>query len=149
MNTIEEVIDFAIEKEAETSAFYHQLKNMAESKGSKETFEKLAKMEHHHQELLENLDMEKVNGLANNTTPDLKISDYLEEVEFTPDIKYRDILVLAMKAEEKSHRMYKEMAAQSEPDSDLHRLFYFLTEQEAKHKLMLETEYDDYVLQQD
>ena len=45
--------------------------------------------------------------------------------------------------------MYKEMASQYEPGSDIYRLFDFLTEQEAKHKLMLETEYDDYVMQQD
>lgn len=149
MNTLEEGIEFAIDKEAEMAAFYDQLTNLSEAPPSKKIFAELAEMERHHKELLEHLDVSKLPEKTEHKTPDLRISDYMSEVKFTPDIRYPDILIMAMKAEERSHQMYKEMAAQYEPGSDLYRLFDYLTEQEAKHKYMLETEYDEYVLQQD
>lgn len=149
MKNIKDAIEFAIEKEAESAAFYSQLSKLAEASGSQKTFIELAEMERHHKSLLENLDMSKIPAKVEHRTPDLKISDYQSEVKFSADIKYQDVLKIAMKAEEKAHNMYKDMAAQYPEKSDIFRLFDFLTEQEAKHKLRLETEYDNYILEED
>ncbi|HEX21461.1 MAG TPA: rubrerythrin, partial [Actinobacteria bacterium] len=139
----------AIEKEAESAAFYSQLSKLSEASGSQKTFIELAEMERHHKNLLENLDMSKIPAKVEHRTPDLKISDYQSEVKFDTNIKYQDVLKIAMKAEEKAHRMYKDMADQYPEGSDIFRLFDFLTEQEAKHKLRLETEYDNFIFEED
>lgn len=149
MNTIGEAIDFAIEKEAEMAAYYDQLAGLAERYGSRQTFDELAAMERHHKELLEKLDMEKVPEKTKHVTPDLKISDYLHDVKFSSDISYQDVLIMAMKAEEKSHKLYISLASNYETGSEIYRLFDFLAEQEAKHKLMIETEYEENVLKED
>jgi len=149
MRDIKDAIEFAIEKEAESAAFYDQLSKLAEAAGSQKTFIELAEMERHHKSLLENMDMNQIPTTIMHRTPDLKISDYQSEVKFSADIKYQDVLKIAMKAEEKAHNMYKDMAAQYPVGSDIFRLFDFLTEQEAKHKLRLETEYDNFILEDD
>ncbi len=149
MNTIDEAVDFAIEKEGEMAAYYTQLAGIAETFGSREKFDELAKMEMHHKDLLEELDMKKVPEETEHSTPDLKISDYLKDIKFSPDIRYQDVLIMAMKAEEQSHRSYLSLAANFPKDSDIFHLFDFLAEQEAKHKYMIESEYEDNVLRED
>ncbi len=148
MNTIDEAIDFAIEKEGEMAAFYTQLAGIADAFGTREKYEELAQMELHHKDLLEELDLSKIPEETRHTTPDLKISDYLKDVKFSPDIRYQDVLIMAMKAEEKSHKSYLSLAANFPKDSDIFRLFDFLAEQEAKHKYMIESEYEDDILRE-
>ena len=55
-----------------------------------------------------------------------------------------DILRLAMKREEKALQLYNDFLEQA--DSEASRtLFKVLCQEEAKHKLALETLYDDYM----
>ena len=137
MNTIEEAVGFAIEKEGEMAAYYRQLAGIAEVPASREKFFELADMELNHKDLLEDLEMSKVPKETRHETPDLKISDYLKDLKFSPDIRYQDVLIMAMKAEEKSRKSYLSFASNFPKNSDIFRLFDFLAEQEAKHKYML------------
>ena len=57
---------------------------------------------------------------------------------------YRDILMIAMKREEKALKLYNELLQQSETE-DRKKLFKMLCQEEAKHKLAFETMYDDYM----
>lgn len=145
---LQEVIGFAAEKEAEAAAFYQEASRRVERFHMKEAFKEMAKEEQRHKELLEGINVEKVAGKKIERVPDLKISDYLVDVEYSPDMDYRDLLILAMKREEKSFKLYNEVAEKSD-DPGLKRLFQVLAQEEAKHKLKLETEYDDYVLRED
>lgn len=144
----QEIIGFAIEKESETEAFYENLSNIVEKPQSVIVLRELAAEERRHRQFLEELDISKISEMAIKEIPDLKISEFLPEVTFSADIEYRDILVMAIKAEEKSHRLYKTMARQYQ-DPELRKLFELLAQEEAKHKLKLETEYDEYVLKED
>ena len=76
---------------------------------------------------------------------DLKIADYVVETEPKPDMDYRDALVLAMQKEKAAFKLYTALAAASE-DEALKSLFLSLAQEEAKHKLRFELEYDDNVL---
>jgi rubrerythrin len=105
----------------------------------------LAKEEEGHRKLLENFSMEKVSQAALKPIPDLKISDYLTEVEFRPDMPYVNILRMGMKMEEHSLKLYNDIK-ESSKDGDLKKLFNFLANEEAKHKLRLEKIYDEEVL---
>ncbi len=143
------VIDFALEKEGEAKALYENLANISKSSRGNTIFKELAAEEQKHYEALSNLDISKIkDSFKKASVPDLKISDYLHEVSFSPDMTYQDILVLAMKSEEHSHSLYLGLAKNSD-DPDLKKVFEFLASQEARHKLKVETEYDDYILTQD
>jgi rubrerythrin len=79
---------------------------------------------------------------------DLKIADYLVDVELKPDMGYQEVLVFAMKAEKAAFKLYSDLAASAD-DEELRRTFLALAQEEAKHKLRFEVEYDDDVLRED
>ena len=147
-STIKGVVEFALEKEGEAGALYRSLAQQIETERSAAIFAELAVEEDKHYEALKNLDLSAVEGADTEEIEDLKISDYLHDVSYSPDMSYQDILVLAMKAEEHSHSLYKGLA-QNTDDDELKKIFEFLAAQEARHKLRLETEYDEYVLVED
>jgi rubrerythrin len=62
-------------------------------------------------------------------------------------MNYQDALVLAMKKEKAAFRLYLDLAneVQSEDQKDL---FLALAQEEAKHKLRFEIEYDEVVLKE-
>jgi rubrerythrin len=78
---------------------------------------------------------------------DLRIADYTVEVEPTPDMDYQDALVLAMKKEKAAFRLYLDLADQA-GNEELKLLFLSMAQEEAKHKLRFEIEYDDFVMQE-
>jgi len=140
-----ETIQFAIEKEIKSFNFYTEASKLAKFSGAKELFSDLAREEVGHRKMLEKLDREKVIGVRIERVPDLRISDYLVEIEYKPDLPYAYILRIAKKMEEKSFNLYTDMK-KSNTDADLKKLFEFLANEEAKHKLRLEKIYDDEIL---
>ena len=69
---------------------------------------------------------------------------YSVEMEYKKGMAYHEILMIAMKREEKALALYNEMQRQAEDDSSK-KIFKMLCQEEAKHKLALETKYDDYM----
>lgn len=144
-NKFEEVIQFAIKKEIGSVNFYSRASEMAKYPGTKELFLELAEEENGHRKLLEDLTMGKVAEARIESIPDLKISDYMVDVEFRPDISYADIIRMSMKSEEASLKMYNDLKKGIQ-DEQLKKLFSFLAQEEAKHKLKFEKIYDDEIL---
>ena len=141
----QEVIQFAIEKEIGAFNFYTKASQGAKYSGAKDLFVDLAKEEEGHRKLLENLTVEKIAQLKMEAVPDLKISDYMVDVEFKPDLSYADILRVAMKMEERSLKLYSDLEGSSK-EEEMKKLFAFLAQQEAKHKFRLEKIYDEEIL---
>jgi rubrerythrin len=141
----QEIIQFAIEKEIASVDFYTKASQRVKHSGTKELFLDFAEQEKGHRKLLEDLSMGKVIQAKIEPIPDLKISDYLIDVEFKPDLSYAEILRMAMKREEQSTKLY---TALKEPvqDEGLKKLFSFLVQEETKHKYQLEKIYDDEIL---
>jgi rubrerythrin len=141
----QEIIRFAIEKEIASVDFYIKASQVVKYSGTKELFLDFAEQEKGHRKLLEDLSMGKVIQAKIKPIPDLKISDYLIDVEFKPDLSYAEILRMAMKREEQSTKLY---TALKEPvqDEGLKKLFSFLVQEETKHKYKLEKIYDDEIL---
>jgi len=140
-----EVLRFAIEKEIGTYNLYTTCQQVAKYSGAKELFAELAEEERKHRELLEHVSAEKVFREKLDPIPDLRISDYLIDVECQPDSSYADILRLVMKNEEHSVKLYNDLK-ESCMDEDLSRVFEFLAHEEAKHKLKFERIYDEEIL---
>ena len=149
-NSVDEVLDFAIENEIEANRFYSEMAAKAKIPAMKEVFESFARDEAGHRAKLEALKSE--GGLAEATEPEqvqeLGLADYLVDVEPRFDMDYKDALILAMKKEKGAYRLYLDLAtvAQSEELTDM---FMYLAQEEAKHKLRFEIEYDDIVMQED
>ena len=69
------------------------------------------------------------------------------DLEYQKGMPYADILRLAMKREEKALKLYNKFLDETK-DEKLSSLFKMLVQEEAKHKLALETAYDDYMAEQ-
>ena len=140
-----EMIKFAIEKEIGAFNFYTKASQVAKYSGARELFIDFSKEEEKHRKLLEDLTVEKIGQLKVEPVPDLKISDYMVDVEFRPDLSYADILRVAMKMEERSLKLYTDLKGTAK-DDEMKKLFDFLAQQEAKHKYGLEKKYDEDIL---
>ena len=146
--TFEEVICFAVENEEGAAELYGNMSDLAVKTNARAMFNELAAEEVKHREFLEGVAHEDVPDIPLQEVTDLKISDYLVDVSFRPDMEYQDILIMAMKKEEAAVRLYGDMAVKAR-SPNLQKLLRFMAQEEARHKLRLETEYDEIVLAQD
>lgn len=142
------VIEFAIEKEKEAADFYDTASAEESMSGKKEMLKEFAAEERKHQLLLEKF---KAEGIDQSVKAykliwitDIKRSDYVDEIEYRKGMAYNEMLMLAMKREEKALKLYNELLKNTE-DPDARKLFKMLCQEEAKHKLALETLYDDFM----
>jgi len=144
--SVDDILSYAIEKEKEAVQFYTDLSCKDNFKSVKATFEDFAKEEQKHVQLLEGLttDKGKVDEYELKSVPDLKISDYLVDTEYKEGMFMQDILRIAMKREEQSVKLYKDLAGKTK-NSAIIKVLNILAQEEAKHKLGLETMYDDFL----
>ena len=146
---LEAIIDFAIEKEREAAAFYEKIsKDEEDFSGSRKMFAEFAAEEQKHEKILQNF---KTQGISKSLEEyqlkwitDIKRSDYLVDLDYEQGMPYNEILLLAMKREEKALKLYNDFLDQADTDEGK-KLFKVLCQEEAKHKLALETIYDDYM----
>jgi rubrerythrin len=144
--TFDEIMEYAINKEKEAEKFYQEASKKESYSGTRELFKEFALEERGHVKMLENLSKKKDNpeGFKEKNIPDLKISDTMVELTYEPDMPYDDILRVAIKREEKALKFYTDLGGTAKADS-LKKVFKVLAQEEAKHKLKLETLLDDYL----
>jgi rubrerythrin len=142
---IEEIINFAIDKEREAITFYETLAGRAQDPVMKDTILSMADEERKHEKLLVNLTPKKLQFVRDTKQQDLKLSNYLVETPFTKDSTYQELLIIAMKREEKSYALYSELE-QRAADGATRKLFTLLKGEELKHKTRLEKEYEERVM---
>jgi rubrerythrin len=141
----EEIINFAIDKEREAIAFYEDLAGKVEDPVMKDTMLSMADEERKHEKLLINLTPNKLRFVRDTNQPDLKLSNYLVETPFSKDSTYQELLIIAMKREEKSLALYSDLEQRALDDAT-RKLFTLLKGEELKHKTRLEKEYEERVL---
>jgi rubrerythrin len=146
--SLDEIVDFAIEKEQEAADFYRQLSEEENFSGSSDMFADFAREETKHRKLLEDFKTRGVTEAMQDYSlkwiTDIKRSDYVADIDYHPGMGYNEILLLAMKREEKALRLYNDFLDQADSEEG-QKLFKILCQEEAKHKLALETMYDDYM----
>jgi rubrerythrin len=145
--TIDAVLDFAIKKEEEASAFYSKWSETVDSKSISDALAGFAKEEQKHKALILEVKGGKKLDPPKKSITNLKISDYLEEAAPSKDMGFQDALILAMKREKESFDLYSGLASMAE-DESIKNLFDSLAREEAKHKLRLETIYDESILKE-
>ena len=77
----------------------------------------------------------------------MSISDYLVEASPTETMNYQTTLMVAMQREKSAFRLYTKLASVAQDDK-VKSLFLTLAQEEAKHKLRLETIYDEEILRE-
>jgi len=100
-----------------------------------------------HKKRLQNIKREETFEFSDEKVFDLQIGDYLIDVEPTNDMSYQEALILAMKKEKSAFKLYSDLAGIA-PNIDLRKTFLALAQEEAKHKLRFEIEYDDIILKE-
>lgn len=144
-----EIIDFAVAREQEAVAFYQELQGMAKFSSQRGVLKEFEAMERGHIEILEKIRSDSIQKLDAPIpkVENLSISDYLVEAKPSADMSYQDILIIAMKREEKANRLYSDLADES-GDAGIKKLFMKLASEEAKHKLHFEKIYDEDILKE-
>jgi rubrerythrin len=141
----DEILDFAIQREEEAYDFYIGMAGKIDRPEMQGLFRQFAEEERGHKAKLQGVKKGKTLLPAQKAVADLKIADYLVAEEPAGDMSYQKALVLAMKKEKAAFKIYNDLAA-SAPSSELRTLFQGLAQEEARHKLRFELEYDTVVL---
>lgn len=143
--SVEDILDFAIGNEIEANRFYTDLASRMENPAIRKVFEDFAREELGHKAKLEAVKAGQfpVEGRPSELQS-LEIADYLVEIEPKPDMSYADALIIAMKKEKAAYRLYLDLAS-AVATKELSEMFLMLAQEEARHKLRFEIEYDDEV----
>ena len=147
--TLERVLKLALNMEEQSIKIYTSAQNKASNPSSEVLLKELVKEEEKHKSkiLTAIKDPEKVKEIGSLETKiyDLKIVDYLKDVDLAPDADYQQILIYAGKREKETHDLYMGLAKKYR-NKQIGKMFAQLAQEELKHKYELEKEYDDVVL---
>ncbi len=140
LNSIDDVLDFAIGGEIKAAELYMKMAAMAENPWMCKTLEGLAQEELQHRRKLKAVRAGKI-ALEREEGGDLGIAETLEDIQPHPDMDYRELVVFAIKKENVSYGLYSKLASIfSEPE--LKNIFLQLAEEEAGHKRRFEMQYE-------
>ena len=144
-NNIDDVLDFAIANEVKATFFYEDLARKVENSNLQAMFRGFAKEEEGHAAKLRKIKAGEKVMAAFKEIPDLKIADYTIENDSEENLDYQGALILAMQREKATFKLYTDLA-NATGDTQLKELFAGLAQEEAKHKLRFELEYDQHIL---
>ncbi len=140
--TFAEALDFAIGREKAAVAFYDELLSLASFAAQKSTLAEFRAMEEGHVTKLGNMKLGGKLKLSAKIAVDLGLAQGLSPAEPpAAAMTYQDILVSAIKKEERSGALYANLAASS-PDAEIRDTFSLLAVEEGRHKRYFEELYD-------
>jgi len=148
--SVDEILEFAIDRENAAVNLYTSCAQEATSKELKQTFLDFAKEEEKHAAMLSDIsgNQARIDSYEFKKIVDLKISDYMVDTVYEKGMPMPEVLKLAMKNEEKAVKLYQDLGDQTD-NADAKKLFLLLAQEESKHKLGLETMYDDFLADMD
>lgn len=146
-NSINEILDFAIEREQEAVDFYTKMADNSSDAAMKNVFIQFSREEMGHKSKLIAVKEKGMFTIHEAKIQDLKIADYIVNIEPRPDMTYQEALVLAMQKEKAAFKLYQNLANKA-PNDNIKSLFLSLAQEEARHKLRFEIEYDEFVLKE-
>ncbi|MBW1807492.1 MAG: ferritin family protein [Deltaproteobacteria bacterium] len=145
--SLDALYDFAIGEEEAAAKFYREIAGKLDRAWMRETFEQFAREEDGHKAKLLKMKSGDIPALSQEKILDLKIGDYLVDIETNADMDYQDALIVAMKKEKAAFKMYTTLAGLAD-NEQAKELLLSLAQEEAKHKLRFEIEYDDVILKE-
>lgn len=145
--SIDHILDFAMQSEQSAVDFYTKLAANAHSEDMKIIFEQYAKEEVGHKAKLTEIKAQGLLDLPKEKIADMKIADYMAYPDAGSDMTYEVALKVAMAREKAAFKLYSRLA-ESTDNAQMKEIFQFLAQEESKHKLRFELEYDEYVLRE-
>ncbi len=139
-HSVDDVLNFAIAKEIEAHDLYVKLAAWAERPEVAEAFEDFANEELRHKEKLEAIKTGKIT-IQQEEVGSLNIVDGLDVAEPQANLTYARALMLAMQREKDAFKLYTRLASIFR-DREIKDTLSKLAQEEARHKLQLEIEYD-------
>ena len=138
----EEILELAIAREEDANIFLLALAARIRNPEMRKVFEDLAAEELEHKAKLE-LEVMKT-GRVVTATEKLELEEDVdtETAGAELDMDYKDMLIMVMQKEEASFRLYVDLAARVTSE-DAYETLLALAEEEVKHKLRFEIEYDN------
>lgn len=138
----EEILEFAIAREVEAHHFYRALAAHVDDPKMRKVFEDFSQEELEHKAKLE-LEIMKLGKtvsaeLKAGRSPDGYV---LIDGAAVLDMDYKDVLLLAMEKEDAAFRIYVKLIG-TVIDEQLQDVLLSLAQEEVKHKLRFEAEYD-------
>ena len=146
-NSVDEILDFAIKAEQDAVDFYTDLSKSMVHPEMQSVFIEFAQEEVKHKAKLTKVKEENIFELSKEKIADLKIADYTVVIKPNPDMSYQDALILAMNREKAAFKLYTKLSTKTD-DENLKSLFLSLAQEESKHKLRFELEYDEFILKE-
>jgi rubrerythrin len=146
--TLKDALTYAQDKEMNAHELYRLFRGRVKDDAAKALLQELADQEMGHWKMIrEALDSGSIEGIgAKAKGRDIQISDYMVEIELTPDSSPQDIMVFAMQMEKKAMEFYGGLLDQYR-GTDLEALFSRLAREEMRHKEILEKEYEEHFAQ--
>jgi len=145
LDSVGKILDYAIQKEQDAADFYSALAATMDHVNMKQVFQGFSLEEQAHKAKLLAIKSGQKLLSSDQRVQDLKIGDHLIDVALTPDLGYQEALIVAMKAEKAAFKLYHDLAEAAD-DAVLRAVFLGLAQEEARHKLRFEIEYDERML---
>ncbi len=142
-----ELVAKAAEEEEKSYKFYMDAINLTNDAAAKIWLKELAEEEIKHKEMLQSFDTSKITKFEPGEIQDLHITEFLVDKDVTDIKDFQDVLIVAMKKEQKAYNFYVSMA-QSSDNEDMRNLCKILAQEELKHKHKIELYYDDIVFKE-
>jgi rubrerythrin len=137
-----EILEFAISREVQAREFFLALSRRVSRPSIRKVFEELATEEDEHKEKLK-LEVMKLGKAVSEEKEYIKDDQQfiISDDDSLLDMDYKDILLLGMEKEEASFRTYVNLLGSVREESS-RELLLALAEEEVRHKIRFQTEYD-------
>ncbi len=137
----DEILELAISREEDANKFFLALAARVKKPEMRKVFEDLAAEELEHKARLELEIIKKGRVVTATEKLELEEESDTEVVRQMLDMDYKDMLLMGMQKEESSFRLYVDLASRVSGE-DAYETLLALAEEEVKHKMRFEMEYD-------
>ena len=138
--TVDDVLRFAIHEETKAARFYEELAMEVSKAETRKLLEEMAVQELEHRAKLEAVRAGEIDMKAEEVGT-LHIAEYVGGVKPSANMSVVHLLKLAMSREQNAEMLYVQLAGFAK-NAETKEMFKLMAQEEAKHKLRLEIEYD-------
>ena len=146
--SVDEILEYAIAMEETAWKFYSDWAGKTENEAISTVFREFAGEELKHKKLIEDVRAGDRELKARHDVADLKLSDKYVTPQPSTSMSYQDALLVAIDREVAAIGLYTHLTTVCVEES-LCSVFDALADEEKKHKLKLETIYDDNFMKED
>jgi rubrerythrin len=141
-DSLQSVVDYAIQREQEAVDFYSQLAEAAQLRQVTSELRKIAAMEEGHRDRLRALDVAAIALSTSEAAGGVRIADYVIDDEPGPKLIWQEVLDLAIRREQASRGLYTALGRLA-CDETAKGLFETLAGEEDGHRAYFQKIYDE------